>query len=92
MRLCNALLDRQPDSRKRALSWHTPAIVPVWPQVGGEKGPARSRSPTERQQLSSFFSPFFLLIKGVPPLPHICQPQKRRPRMSMEPWTSTDAS
>jgi transformation/transcription domain-associated protein len=33
MRLCNALLERRPDSRKRALAWHTPAIVPVWPQL-----------------------------------------------------------
>jgi hypothetical protein len=33
MRLANALLDRQPDSRKRGLAWHAPAIVPVWPAL-----------------------------------------------------------
>jgi transformation/transcription domain-associated protein len=33
MRLANALLERAPDARKRGLGWHTPAIVPVWPQL-----------------------------------------------------------
>lgn len=33
MRAMNRLLDKHPQSRRRHLSWHTPAIVPVWPQV-----------------------------------------------------------
>ena len=33
MRAMNRLLDRHPQSRRRHLAWHTPAIVPVWPQV-----------------------------------------------------------
>jgi hypothetical protein len=33
MRLANALLERAPDARRRGLAWHTPAIVPVWPQL-----------------------------------------------------------
>lgn len=35
MRAMNRLLDRHPQSRRRHLAWHTPAIVPVWPQVRG---------------------------------------------------------
>lgn len=34
LRLLNRLLERSPESRRRLLAWHTPIIVPVWPQVG----------------------------------------------------------
>jgi hypothetical protein len=33
LRLLNRLLERSPESRRRNLSWYTPIIVPVWPQV-----------------------------------------------------------
>lgn len=33
LRLLNRLLERSPESRRRLLAWHTPIIVPVWPQV-----------------------------------------------------------
>jgi hypothetical protein len=33
MRSMNRLLDKQPQARRRHLSWHTPVIVPVYPQV-----------------------------------------------------------
>lgn len=33
LRLLNKLLDKHPESRRRLLNWHTPVIVPVWPQV-----------------------------------------------------------
>lgn len=33
LRLLNRLLERTPESRRRALAWYTPIIVPVWPQV-----------------------------------------------------------
>ncbi|GIL45633.1 hypothetical protein Vafri_2841, partial [Volvox africanus] len=33
LRLSNRLLDAHPQSRQRALAWHTPVIVPVWVQV-----------------------------------------------------------
>lgn len=33
MRAMNRLLDKHPQSRRRHLAWHTPIIVPVWPQV-----------------------------------------------------------
>lgn len=33
LRLLNRLLDKHPESRRRHLSFHTPAIVPVWMQV-----------------------------------------------------------
>lgn len=33
MRAMNRLLDKHAQSRRRHLAWHTPAIVPVWPQV-----------------------------------------------------------
>lgn len=33
LRCLNKLLDRAPESRRRLLNWHTPIIVPVWPQV-----------------------------------------------------------
>ena len=34
MRNMNRLLDKHPQARRRHLSWHTPIIVPVYPQVG----------------------------------------------------------
>ena len=43
MRAMNRLLDRHPQSRRRHLAWHTPAIVPVWPQVRGG-APVRAAS------------------------------------------------
>lgn len=33
LRVFNRLLDKHPQSRKRFLLWHTPFILPVWPQV-----------------------------------------------------------
>lgn len=33
LRLMNKLLAKHPESRRRNLAWHAPAIVPVWPQV-----------------------------------------------------------
>jgi hypothetical protein len=33
MRNMNRLLDKHPQSRRRHLAWHTPIIVPVYPQV-----------------------------------------------------------
>ena len=33
MRMLNRLMMKHPESRSRRLSWHTPTIVPVWPQV-----------------------------------------------------------
>lgn len=33
LRTFNALMDKAPVSRRRNLAFHTPAIVPVWPQV-----------------------------------------------------------
>ncbi|GFR40173.1 hypothetical protein Agub_g730, partial [Astrephomene gubernaculifera] len=33
LRLSNRLLDAHPQSRQRALAWHTPVMVPVWVQV-----------------------------------------------------------
>ena len=33
LRLLNRLLDKHPESRRRHLTFHTPAIVPVWMQV-----------------------------------------------------------
>lgn len=44
LRLLNRLLERHPEARRRGLAWHTPAVVPVWPQArshaqgGGEEG------------------------------------------------------
>ena len=38
LRLLNQLLERHPESRRRLLAWHTPIIVPVWPQVRGGGG------------------------------------------------------
>ncbi len=32
-RSLNELLETHPDARRRSLSWHTPAVIPVWPQV-----------------------------------------------------------
>lgn len=33
LRNMNRLLDKHPQSRRRHLAWHTPIIVPVYPQV-----------------------------------------------------------
>ncbi len=33
LRQLNRLLDKHPESRRRHLSFHTPAIVPVWTQA-----------------------------------------------------------
>lgn len=33
LRNMNCLLEAQPQSRRRHLAWHTPIIVPVYPQV-----------------------------------------------------------
>ena len=33
MRAMNRLLDKHPESRRRNLAWHTPVIVPIFPQV-----------------------------------------------------------
>lgn len=33
MRLLNKLLATHPQSRSRVLAYHTPTILPVWPQV-----------------------------------------------------------
>ena len=33
LRMMNRLLDKNPESRRRQLAWHTPTVVPVWPQV-----------------------------------------------------------
>ena len=33
MRNMNRLLDKHPQARRRHLAWHTPIIVPVYPQV-----------------------------------------------------------
>ncbi len=38
MRMMNRLLDKAPETRRRHLSFHTPVIVPIWPQ-------ARARRP-----------------------------------------------
>jgi hypothetical protein len=40
LRLLNQLLERHPESRRRLLAWHTPIIVPVWPQVSTHGGRA----------------------------------------------------
>jgi transformation/transcription domain-associated protein len=40
LRMFNQLLERHPDSRRRHLKFHTPAIVTIWPQVSD-----RTRSP-----------------------------------------------
>ncbi len=33
LRMCNRLLDRHPGTRKRALRYHTPLVVPVWQSI-----------------------------------------------------------
>lgn len=33
LRLLNRPLERSPESKRRNLTWYTPIIVPVWPQV-----------------------------------------------------------
>lgn len=33
LRNMNRLLEQHPQSRRRHLAWHTPIIVPVYPQV-----------------------------------------------------------
>ena len=33
LRNMNCLLEAHPQSRRRHLAWHTPIIVPVYPQV-----------------------------------------------------------
>lgn len=33
MRMMNRLLDKAPETRRRHLSFHTPVIVPIWPQA-----------------------------------------------------------
>ena len=33
MRLLNKLLEAHPPCRSKGLAWHTPLVVPVWPQV-----------------------------------------------------------
>lgn len=33
LRQLNLLLDKQPQTRRRLLSWHTPVIIPIWPQA-----------------------------------------------------------
>lgn len=33
MRMMNRLLDKAPETRRRNLSFHTPVIVPIWPQA-----------------------------------------------------------
>ncbi|KAK9813189.1 hypothetical protein WJX72_010368 [[Myrmecia] bisecta] len=33
LRSLNRLLDKHPESRRRHLAWHTPVVVPIWPQV-----------------------------------------------------------
>jgi transformation/transcription domain-associated protein len=35
LRLLNRPLERSPESKRRNLTWYTPIIVPVWPQVKG---------------------------------------------------------
>ena len=37
LRQMNRLLDRFPEARRRCLAFHTPIIVPVWPQVSLHK-------------------------------------------------------
>ena len=35
MRLFNRLLEAHPQCRSKGMAWHTPIVVPVWPQVRG---------------------------------------------------------
>ena len=44
MRMMNRLLDKAPETRRRHLSFHTPVIVPIWPQARGGTGLGRHGS------------------------------------------------
>lgn len=33
LRLCNRLLDKSVEARRRGLAWNAPVLVPVWPQI-----------------------------------------------------------
>ena len=52
MRLLNKLLATQPQARSRLLAWHTPMIIPVWPQASAASalahGWGRDRLPVWR--------------------------------------------
>ena len=52
LRLLNRLLDKHPESRRRHLSFHTPAIVPVWMQVRRRPPALHALSPSSAQALN----------------------------------------
>ncbi len=43
MRMMNRLLDKAPETRRRNLSFHTPVIVPIWPQARPHPAALRAR-------------------------------------------------
>lgn len=45
LRNMNCLLEAHPQSRRRHLAWHTPIIVPVYPQVSTQHTPKPLLSP-----------------------------------------------
>ena len=67
LRLLNRLLDKHPESRRRHLTFHTPAIVPVWMQV---RPPRRERGPLPCTLSRGSLNPLPLRskMKGLPKL------------------------